>query len=152
MRRDDLEVGVSYLGPASKRYEIVDLTPGWRIGFNLDWIRDDSVRQRTMKGKKVSFRKNNALRALRWDDDTPTKVVITPNRLVGPWDRYEATRQLAEKQEQLAALVAGEVSRLLAEHGQKLNRYQVTDDGQSMIIPIASLLSALGITLVDEHD
>ena len=87
MRRDEVKVGERYLGPGGKCYQIIDGEPGWRIGFDGEWVKDDSVRFRTTKGKKVAFRSNHALKSLIIDGDEEKPAVITPNRLVCRWDR-----------------------------------------------------------------
>ena len=144
MRRDELEVGKKYLGPYKRCYEILDLEPGWRIGFDQDWLKDSSTRQRTLSGnKKVPFRKNNALRAFIWENDQPTKAVITPNRLLMSWEKHMEHQQRLEDQEGLVREVLMEFARVVAANGHRPGSYEISADCRSVVIPVTDLKAAL---------
>lgn len=130
MRRDQLEPGALYLGSDKKCYEVIDLEPGWRIGFDLDWIRDDSTRQRTMHGKKVSFRKNNAVRAIVHVGPTQqVKAVVLPSRLLRLWDDRLVAREKADVA--LAESLVKEIIRLAqwARPSRKVTDHAILDGG-----------------------
>lgn len=145
MRRDQIEVGVKYLGSDKRCYEIVDLTPGWRIGFDLDWVRDDSTRQRTTNGKKVSFRKNNALRTLVWDDSESSKAVILPSRLLRKWNQAEKTREQAQLDH--AQAVLKEAARLAnwARPSKRMADHSVVEGGRSLKMTTEDFVTLLAL-------
>lgn len=139
MRRDQLEVGVRYRSVDDKCYEIVDLTPGWRIGFTEDWVRDDSTRLRVRNGHTIAFRNNNALRAFVWDGETATKAVITAQRLLQRWDLYtrmqDAYAEVSEEGQKaldtMAAIVKGS--------GYTPGSYSLHENRVSAVVPLADL-------------
>lgn len=143
MRRDELEVGGKYLGPQKRCYEILDLEPGWRIGHDWDWIRDGGTRHRTRNGAKVPFRSNHALKAYNWSDDPPTKAVITPNRLLMPWDKYLEQQARVDAQEEEVREILMEFARVVAANGHRPGNYEISADCRSVIIPVADLRAAL---------
>lgn len=148
MRRDQLEVGVRYRSVDDKCYEIVDLTPGWRIGFTEDWVKDDSTRLRVRNGHTIAFRNNNALRALLWDGETATKAVITAQRLLQRWDLYtrmqDAYAEVSEEgQKALDAMTA-----LVRQMGYAAGAYSLHENRVSAVVPLADLRILLSLAEV----
>lgn len=145
MRRDQLEVGVKYRGVDDKCYEIVDLTPGWRIGYTQDWVKDDSTRLRVRNGHTIAFRNNNALRALMWDGEECVKAVVTPQRLLQPWEKYEWAQDVARVLEEDASQVIDGLRAWFKSMGHPAGEYHVGENKRSVLVPTTDLKILLSL-------
>ena len=141
MRRDQLEVGVKYRGVDDKCYEIVDLTPGWRIGYTQDWVKDDSTRLRVRNGHTIAFRNNNALRALVGEE----KVVVTPQRLLQPWETYEWSLDAQLVLETDALEVIASLRAWFKSMGHPVGEYHVGENKRSVLVPTTDLKILLAL-------
>lgn len=144
MKRSDLKDGGQYVGPGSKCYEIVDMTPGWRIDHSGSWVQDDSTRTRHMPGKgTVSYRSNLAVRVLVTEaDGTKRKTVIDPRKLSGPWSDFQEVFEDQCKERKRAEEVVKLARRTLRNGHHRpsaSDQYSVQADGQSVTIPIDDL-------------
>lgn len=161
MKRSDLTVGERYAGPGDRCYEIVDLSPGWRIDHNGQWAQDTTTRTRHMPGRgDVSYRSNLALKAwllidtgLLGGDRQPT--VIDPRKLTGAWADRERVITAHETLRVRANRFLTLMRRNLREYpGYKpgpMTAYQVSQDGQSVTLPVKDLSVLLDVAFGDRE-
>jgi hypothetical protein len=148
MKRSDLIVGERYAGPGDGCYEIVDLSPGWRIDNQGQWVEDGTTSTRHMPGKgDVPYRSNLALRAHLLVDGTPIgdrqRTVVDPRKLTGPWSEHESTRNTHETRRVHANRLMTLMRRNLRGYpGYKpgpMTAYQVSQDGLAVTLPVEDL-------------
>jgi hypothetical protein len=144
MKRSDLKDGGQYVGPGSKCYEIVDMTPGWRIDHSGAWVQDDSTRNRHMPGRgTVAYRSNLAVRVYVTEaDGTKRRTVIDPRKLSGPWADFQEAFEDQCQERKRADEVVKLARRALREGHHRpsaSDQYVVRPDGQSVTIPIDDL-------------
>lgn len=150
MRRSDLKDGGRYVGPGNKCYEIVDMTPGWRVDPTGQWVEDTSTRQRHMPGRgTVPYRSNLAVRVYVTEDDGEQhRAVIDPRKLSGHWEEFlEVHRQHLEEQKEAEAVAKG-VRRILREGHHRpsaTDAYQVAQDGTSITVPLEDLRALVSL-------
>ena len=84
MKRTDLEPGVKYVGPGGRCYEVVDLSPGWRVVAG-EWVEDHSTHTRhVQKRGMVAYRSNVSIRALLWEEgQRSSRTTVDPRQLTG---------------------------------------------------------------------
>ncbi len=152
MKRSDLIVGERYAGPGDGCYEIVDLSPGWRIDSNGQWVEDLSTRSRHMPGRgDVDYRSNLAVKAYLLTDGTtarePQRVAVDPRKLTGPWSEreriltdYETQRVHANR---LLTLMRRNLRGYPGYRPGPMTDYQVAQDGSSVTLPVTDLAALL---------
>lgn len=150
MRRSDLEGGGRYVGPGGKCYEIVDMTPGWRVDHTGQWVEDTSTRTRHMPGKgTVPYRSNLAVRVYVYEDDGEQhKGVIDPRKLSGHWEEFVEVFQQQQEELKEAEEVAKGVRRALRESHHRpsaTDAYQVRQDGAAVTVPIEDLRALVAL-------
>lgn len=151
MRRSDLMDGGLYVGPGGRCYEIVDMTPGWRLDHSGSWVQDASTRTRHMPGRgNVPYRSNLAVRVyIHEDDGIKRRAVIDPRKLTGTWEEFRAAQKEAERERRHADGVLLDVRRALrrADHrpGGK-DQYQISSDGSSVTLPVEDLRTLVELT------
>lgn len=149
MKRSDLTVGERYAGPGDKCYEIVDLSPGWRVDHLGQWAEDKTTNTRHMPGRgDVPYRSNLALKAwLLIDDGTLAgdrkRTVVDPRKLTGPWSTRERQLTADEHKRVIANRLLTLMRRNLRGYpGYKpgpMSSYQVSQDGLSATLPVEDL-------------
>jgi hypothetical protein len=158
MKRSDLIIGERYAGPGDRCYEIVDLSPGWRIDHLGQWAEDRTTRTRHMPGRgDVPYRSNLALKAYVVVDGTPTedweRVVVDPRKLTGPWNERE--RVLTEHETQrvhanrLLTLVRRNMRGYPGYQPGPMTAYQVSQDGLAVTLPVEDLSTLLDVAFGD---
>lgn len=155
MKRSDLTVGERYAGPGDKCYEIVDLSPGWRVDHLGQWVEDPTTNTRHMPGRgDVAYRSNLALRAwLLIDDGTLAgerkRAVVDPRKLTGPWAERERKLTADEHKRVIANRLLTLMRRNLRGYpGYKpgpMMAYQVSQDGLSATLPVEDLSVLLDV-------
>jgi uncharacterized protein YjlB len=154
MKRSSLEVGGLYVGPGNKCYEIVDMSPGWRIDATGSWVNDPVTRTRHMPGKgNVPYRTNLAIKAYlheQGDDGTTRReAVVDPRKLVGTWNDYQQEQKTSNKQRKEAESVINAARRVLrTQPGFKPSQasaYQTSQDGSFVTIPTGDLAVLAGV-------
>jgi hypothetical protein len=152
MKRSDLIVGERYAGPGDRCFEIVDLSPGWRIDHLGQWAEDGTTGTRHMPGRgDVSYRANLALKAYVLTDGTPEenreRAVVDPRKLTGPWAERErvltdneARRVYANR---LMALVRRNLRGYPTYKPGPMTAYQVSQDGLAVTLPVEDLSALL---------
>jgi len=155
MKRSDLEVGGRYVGPGDRCYEIVDLSPGWRINGSGEWVEDTTTRTRHMPGKgETRYRANLSLKAYivsspGEDEESLTRAAVDPRKLSGPWADFER-KETSEEVERLHA------QRLLTLLRRNLRNYpgytpapgdgyDVSKDGRSVTLPLDDLSALMDV-------
>jgi len=146
MRRDELEVGGRYAGPDGRCYEILDLSPGWRIDRSGEFVEDTSTRKRHMPGKgEVTYRSNLSLKAYAFDESGQAlgRSVIDPRKLLGPWAEYEQKKTSEELEQVHTARLLTLLRRNLRGYpGHKpapQSAYVVSTDGRTVTLPAKDL-------------
>lgn len=155
MKRDELEIGSRYVGPEGRCYEVVDLSPGWRISNSGEWVEDFSIRTRHMPGRgEMHYRSNLALKAyLVLDDGELKKAVVDPRRLTGPWVEYEQKRASEEVDRvhtnRLVTLMRRNLRGYPGYEPSPTNGYEVSSDGQTITLPMQDLSVLMDIAFGD---
>lgn len=159
MKRSDLTVGERYAGPGDRCYEIVDLSPGWRVDHLGQWTEDETTNTRHMPGRgDVSYRSNLALKAwLLINDGTlegdKQRAVVDPRKLTGPWSDRE--RQLTQDEHKrvtanrLLTLMRRNLRRYPGYKPGPMTAYQVSQDGLSATLPVEDLSVLMAVAFED---
>lgn len=154
MKRSDLTVGERYAGPGDRCYEIVDLSPGWRIDRSGQWAEDPTTRTRHMPGRgDVPYRANLDLKAYIVTDGAPTgdlvPAVVDPRKLTGLWSlreriltEYETRRVLANR---LMTLMRRNLRGYPDYRPAPMIAYQVSTDGLTVTLPTEDLSALLDV-------
>lgn len=148
MKRSELVVGERYAGPGDGCYEIVDLSPGWRIDSDGQWAEDRSMRTRHMPGRgDVPYLSNLALKAFLINKGECQRAVVDPRKLTGPWSARERILTGYETQRVHANRLLTLMRRNLRKYpGYKpgpMIVYQVSQDGMSVTLPVSDLAALL---------
>lgn len=161
MKRRDLTVGGRYAGPADRCYEIFDLSPGWLIDHDGQWVQDTSTRRRYMPGRgDVAYRANHAVRAWLLIDNgmlggDRKAVVIDPRKLTGPWEERERVLSSYETSRVRSTRLMTLMRRnLRGQPGYKPDSptsYQTSEDGLLVTIPTNDLSYLLDVAF-GPHD
>jgi hypothetical protein len=155
MKRSELEIGGRYVGPGDKCYEIVDLSPGWRISGSGEWAEDTSTRTRHMPGRgETKYRANLSLKAYLVAapgeaEEVLTRAAVDPRKLLGPWADFE--RQ--ETSEEVERLHAQRLLTLLRRNLRTYpvyvpapgDAYEVSKDGRSVTVPLKDLAALMDV-------
>lgn len=150
MKRSDLKDGGQYVGPGNQCYEIVDMSPGWCVGYSGEWVEDTSLRTRHMPGRgTVPYRSNLAIRVYIVEPDgTRRPSVIDPRKLSGPWEEFQEAFEEEKLQRAHAQDVVRSVRHSLrhAHHRPSpADEYSVRSDGQSVTLPVKDLKALAAI-------
>jgi hypothetical protein len=154
MKRSDLIVGERYAGPGDRCFEIVDLSPGWRIDQLGHWVEDRTTRTRHMPGRgDVAYLANLALKAYVLPDGTGigdrVRTVVDPRKLTGPWvDREKVLTENEARRVHANRLLTLARRNLRGYPGYKpgpMTAYQVSQDGLSVTLPVGDLSSLLDV-------
>jgi len=155
MKRSDLTLGERYAGPGDKCYEIVDLSPGWRIDHLGQWAEDMTTNIRHMPGRgDVTYRSNLAVKAwLLIDDGTlggdRQRTVVDPRKLTGLWSERERILTAHEHRRVTANRLLTLMRRNLRGYpGYKpgpMTTYQVSQDGLFATLPVEDLSVLLDV-------
>lgn len=150
MKRSELEIGGRYVGPGGRCYEIVDLSPGWRISGSGDWVRDDSTRTRHMPGRgETTYRANLAVKAKVIEGDDESKAVVDPRRLTGPWVEYERKKASEEAERvhtnRLVTLLRRNLRDYPGYEASPTDSYRISPDGQIVTIPMRDLSALMDL-------
>lgn len=155
MKRNELEIGSRYAGPEGRCYEIVDLSPGWRISGSGDWVEDRSTRSRHMPNRgETAYRSNLAVQAYLirdpgMDDEVSIKSVVDPRRLTERWDAYEA--RMSEQEvwrvhtNRLVALLRRNLRTYPGHAPSPSSAYAVSADGGSVTLPMKDLSALMDV-------
>lgn len=155
MKRNELETGNRYAGPGGKCYEIVDLSPGWRISTSGEWVEDTSTKSRHMPGRgEMTYRSNLSLRAYIVTTTGPEgeerrKATVDPRRLTGSWQQFEVQKS----QEELERIHVNRLVLLLRRNLRSYPGYEPSDpeeyavspDGQRITLPMKDLSALLDV-------
>lgn len=149
MKRSDLRIGERYAGPGDRCYEIVDLSPGWRIDHLGQWVEDTTTNTRHMPGKgDVPYRSNLAVKAHLLLDNgllggEQQRAVVDPRKLTGPWSSRERELTAHETKRVRANRIMTLMRRNLRGYpGYKpapMTSYRVSQDGLSATLPVEDL-------------
>lgn len=149
MKRSELEIGGRYVGPGGRCYEIVDLSPGWRISGSGEWVEDTSTRTRHMPGRgETRYRANLSLKAYLVScpgepEEARTRAAVDPRKLSGPWSDFERkeTSQEVERlhAERLLTLLRRNLRKYPGHTPAPVNEYDVSKDGRSVTVPLNDL-------------
>lgn len=155
MKRSELEIGGRYVGPGDRCYEIVDLSPGWRINGSGDWVEDTSTRTRHMPGRgETRYRANLALKAYLLSrpgesDETRTRAAVDPRKLSGPWADFErrATSEEVERlhAQRLLTLLRRNLRTYPGYTPSPVEKYEVSKDGRSVTVPLGDLSALMDV-------
>lgn len=155
MKRSDLIVGERYAGPGDRCYEIVDLSPGWRIDHVGQWVEDPTMRTRHMPRRgDVSYRSNLALKAYLLIDNgllggDRQRTVVDPRKLTGLWVTRERVLTAHEHRRVTANRFLTLMRRNLRGYsGYKpspMTDYRVSQDGLSVTLPVEDLSALLDV-------
>jgi hypothetical protein len=149
MRRNELKAGGLYVGPGDKCYEIVDLSPGWRIGSAGEWVKDSATRTRHMPGKgNVSYRTNLAIRVILHDagGDELSNAVIDPRKLTKTWEEHLKDVESSENQFAEAETVVRTARQVLRNNsGFRPGTYVLSADGHTVTLPTEDLAALAGV-------
>lgn len=155
MKRKDLVVGERYAGPGDRCYEIVDLSPGWRIDHAGQWVADATTRTRHMPGRgEVSYRSNLALRAYLLIDTgllggERQRTVVDPRKLTGLWTAHERVITAHETRRvqanRLLTLVRRNLRGYPGYRSGPMANYRVSQDGLLVTLPVEDLSSLLDV-------
>jgi hypothetical protein len=155
MKRSELEIGGRYAGPEGRCYEIVDLSPGWRINGSGEWAEDNTHRTRHMPGRgEVPYRSNLAVRAyIVSDDGTKMKSVVDPRRLTEPWVEHELKKTAEERERlytnRLVTLMRRNLRTYPGHQPSPTQSYAVSPDGSSVTIPMRDLSALLDLAFTE---
>lgn len=155
MKRSALEVGGRYAGPDGRCYEIVDLSPGWRINSSGDWVEDNTQRTRHMPGRgEVSYRSNLAVKAyIVWDDGSKTPSVVDPRRLTEAWVEHEFKKTAEERERihtsRLLTLMRRNLRTYPGHKPSPASHYSVAPDGSTVTIPMEDLSALLDLAFTE---
>lgn len=155
MKRDELEIGERYAGPGGRCYEVVDLTPGWRISGSGEWVEDHSTRTRHMPGRgETHYRSNLALRVYLVTrpgepEEALARAALDPRKLSGRWVDY-AREQTSEEVERLhAERLITLLRRNLRSYPRYVpapaDAYDVSKDGHTVTIPVKDLSAVMDL-------
>ncbi len=155
MRRSELEIDGRYVGPGGRCYEIVDLTPGWRISGSGEWAEDLSTRTRHMPKKgETQYRSNLAVKAYLVSrpgeaEEDRTRAAVDPRKLTGPWADYEREKTSEEVDRLHAQRVLTLTKRNLRNYPGyapgPTSEYDVSKDGRTVTIPLKDLSALLDV-------
>lgn len=162
MKRSDLTVGERYAGPGDKCYEIVDLSPGWRIDHQGQWVKDSTTRTRHMPGRgDVPYRANLAVKAWLLIDTgmlggEKRAAVIDPRKLTGLWSERERVLTSFETQRvranRLMTLMRRNLRGYPGYRPGPMTAYQVSQDGQAVTLPVKDLSTLLDVAFGGSRD
>lgn len=155
MKRDELEVGGRYVGPGDRCYEIVDLSPGWRISGSGEWAEDTSTRTRHMPGRgETRYRSNLSLKAYLVShpgdpQEARTRAAVDPRKLSGPWADFER-KETSEEVERLHAqrlmtLLRRNLRTYPGYSPAPTTSYEVSKDGKSVTVPLEDLSALMDV-------
>jgi hypothetical protein len=156
MRRQSLEIKGRYAGPEGMCYEIVDLSPGWRINGSGEWVEDDTHRTRHMPGRgEVTYRSNLAVKAyLIQDDGSRVKSVVDPRRLTEPWVEFEFKKTAEERERvhtnRLVTLMRRNLRTYPGYKPSPASAYGVSPDGRAVTIPMQDLSALLDLAFSEK--
>jgi hypothetical protein len=157
MKRSELEIGGRYAGPEGMCYEIVDLSPGWRINGAGDWVKDGTQRTRHMPGRgEVAYRANLAVKAyLVTEDGTKIKAVVDPRKLSEPWGDHEFKKAAEERErihtQRLLTLMRRNLRTYPGHRPSPASRYVVSSDGSTVTIPRQDLSALLDLAFTEKY-
>lgn len=159
MRRSDLTVGERYAGPGDRCYEIVDLSPGWRIDRSGQWAQDTTTRTRHMPGRgSVSYRANLSVKAWELVDTgmlggDRRAAVVDPRKLTGLWSDRERILTANEHRRVRATRLLTLMRRNLRNYPDykpgPMKDYKVSPDGLSVTLPVRDLSALLDTAFGD---
>lgn len=155
MKRDELEIEGRYAGPGGRCYEIVDLTPGWRISGSGEWVKDDSTRTRHMPGRgDMPYRSNLAVKAYIVNGDERTPTAIDPRKLTEPWATFEQKKTSEELERvhttRLLTLLRRNLRGYPGLTPAQPNAYQVSPDGRTVSLPTKDLSALMDMAFGDK--
>lgn len=144
MRREDLEIGVMYVGPEDECYEVLDLQPGWKLDAHGEFVPDNTTRSRFTKTGRSQYKTNQLLKAqVHYPSGEVRRTVVDPRRLVGPWTTHLNEQEIASRREQAARTVVRSLTTLLRQHADYAPRpagtYQVSKSGSVVTLPTDDL-------------
>lgn len=143
MQRSELTVGGRYKGPGDECYEIVDLTPGWKLDSRGDWLADTTTRTRYIRGVTSNYRTNLMLKALIHRDGISVRAVVDPRKLTGDWMDHVVATAATDRTWQATRLLVKSAVALLSEHPAYVPRavsdYGISKDGRLVDVPAADL-------------
>lgn len=155
MKRSELEIGGRYAGPGGRCYEVVDLSPGWRVNGSGDWVEDNTHRTRHMPGRgEVPYRSNLAVKAyIVWDDGSKTRSVVDPRRLTEQWVEFELKKTAHERERVHTNRLVTLMRRNLRTYSDHVpsppNSYAVAEDGSTVTIPMGDLSALLALAFAE---
>lgn len=155
MKRSELEIGGRYVGPGGRCYEVVDLTPGWRISGSGEWVEDTSTRTRHMPGRgETRYRANLSLKMHLVHnpgepEEAKQKAAVDPRKLSGPWADFER-QETSEEVERLHAqrlltLLRRNLRTYPGYQPAPVRAYEVAKDGKSVTVPLADLSALMDV-------
>jgi hypothetical protein len=162
MKRSDLTIGERYAGPGDRCYEIVDLSPGWRIDHLGQWVEDKTTNTRHMPGRgDVAYRSNLAVKAYLVLDTgllggERQRAVVDPRKLTGLWTARERVLTAHETRRVRANRILTLMRRNLRGYpGYKpaaMTEYQVSEDGLSATLPVEDLSVLMDVAFGDVRE
>jgi hypothetical protein len=153
MKRSALEIGGLYVGPGLKCYEIVDMSPGWRIDASGDWVEEPATRTRHMPGKgNVPYRTNLAIQVYIHEVGSRRKAVVDPRKLSGTWEEFQRDSKDCNRQRKHAEAVMKTARQVIRTRPgfrpSSAGLYRTTDDGSMVTLPTEDLAALTGIAHV----
>jgi hypothetical protein len=151
MKRSELEIKGRYAGPEGRCYEIVDLSPGWRINRSGEWVEDNTTRTRHMPGRgEMPYRSNLAVKAyIVHEGGDLQRAVVDPRRLTEPWVEYELKKTADERERvhtnRLLTLLRRNLRTYPGYQPSPMSAYTVSPDGSSVTLPMADLSALMDI-------
>lgn len=155
MKRNELEVNGRYAGSDGRCYEIVDLSPGWRISGSGEWVEDSSTKTRHMPGRgEMTYRSNLAVQAYvirnpGTEDEYAVKATVDPRKLTEPWGEF-VTRLREEEEERvhtnrLVTLLRRNLRNYPGHTPSPSDAYAVSSDGGSVTLPMKDLSALMAV-------